>query len=43
MGFSKGLMTEMIVTNLQKGFNTINQDLLLKKMRAIGFSNDNIN
>ena len=29
-GFNSGLLTRMIPTNLQKAFNTINHDILLK-------------
>ena len=31
----------MMLTDLQKAFDTIDQAILLKKMRAIGFSNNN--
>ena len=42
MGFDRGLMTGMILTDLQKSFDTTDHDLLLKKLKAIGFSNDTV-
>ena len=36
-GFGKGLMTDMILIDLQKGFDTIDHDVLLQKLYAIGF------
>ena len=40
--FDKGLMTGMILIDLQKAINTIDCDILLKKLSAIGFSNHTI-
>ena len=37
-GLDKGLMTGMIPINLQKAFDTIDHDVLLQKLYAIGFS-----
>ena len=37
--FDKGLMTGMILIDLQKSFDAIDHDIILKKLRAIGFSN----
>ena len=41
-GFDKGLMTGMILIDLQKVFDTIEHDILLKKLIAIGFLNHSI-
>ena len=37
-GFDSGLLTGMILINLQIAFDTINHDILLKKMASLGFS-----
>ena len=42
-GFGKGLMTSMILTDLQKAFDTIDHDVLLQKLYAIGFSKHTVN
>ena len=41
-GFDKGLITGMILIDFQKAFYTIDHDILLKKVSAVGFSNDTI-
>ena len=41
-GFDKDLMTGMILIVLQKVFDTIDHDILLKKLSAIDFSNHTI-
>ena len=41
-GFDKGLVTGMILVELQKAFDTIDHVILLKKLSAIGFSNHTI-
>ena len=38
-GFDSGLFTEMVLIDLQKVFDTINHELLLRKMASLGFSN----
>ena len=40
--FDLGLLTGMILIDLQKAFDTINHDILLKKMTSLGFSNHSI-
>ena len=42
-GFDSGLLTAMIPIDLQKPFDTINHDILLKKMSALRFSDRSIN
>ena len=37
--FDSGLLTGMILIHLKKAFDTINHDILLKKMASLGFSN----
>ena len=37
-GFDEGLVTGMILFDLQKAFNTINYEILFKKLKAMGFS-----
>ena len=40
--FDNAWMSDMIPTNLQKAFDTIDHDIHLKKLSAIGFSNHRI-
>ena len=42
-GFDKGMMTGMILIDLQKAFDTIDHDVLLQKLYAIGFSKHTVN
>ena len=37
-GFDDDLVTRIILTDLQKAFDTISNDILLKKLSIIGFS-----
>ena len=41
-GFDSGLLTGMILIDLQKAFVTINHGILLRKMDSLGFSNYSI-
>ena len=41
-GFDSYLLTGMILIDLKKAFDTINHDILLKKMASLGFSNHSI-
>ena len=41
-GFDKGLLTGMILINLQKAFDTIDHEILLQKLKAIKFSESTI-
>ena len=37
-GFDDGLLTGMILIDLQKAFDTNNHEILLKKLKAMSFS-----
>ena len=39
-GFDSGLLTGMILIDLQKAFDTIDHKIPIEKMKCIGFSND---
>ena len=41
-GFDEGLLTGMILIDLQKAFNTIDHEILLQKLKAIKFSESTI-
>ena len=41
-GFDNGLVTGMILIDLQKAFDTIDHDILLKKLSIIGFSDHSV-
>ena len=42
-GFDQGLITGMILIDLQNDFDTIDHDILLQKLYAIGFSKHSVN
>ena len=42
-GFDNGLFTGMILIDLQKAFDTIDHNILLEKLKAIGFCDDTVN
>ena len=42
-GFDKRMMTGMILIDLQNVFETIDHDVLLQKLYAIGFSKHTVN
>ena len=42
-GFDQGLRTGIILIDLQKAFYTIDHDVLLQKLYAIGFSKHSVN
>ena len=42
-GFDKGLFTGMILIDLQKAFDAIDQNILIEKLRAIDFCNGTVN
>ena len=42
-GFDNGLFTGMILIDLKKAFDTIDHNILLEKLKAIGFCDDTVN
>ena len=42
-GFGKGMVIGMILIDLQKAFATIDHDVLLQKLYAVGFSKHTVN
>ena len=40
--FDSGLLTGMVLMDLQKAFDIINYEILLEKMSLLGFSNHSI-
>ena len=42
-GFDNGLFTGMILIDLKKVFDTIDHNILLEKLKAIGFCDDTVN
>ena len=42
IGFEEGLLTGMVLIDLQKAFDTIDHSILLKKMRCLGFAGKTI-
>ena len=42
-GFDNGLLTGMILIDLQKAFDTIDHNILLERLKAIGFCDDTVN
>ena len=42
-GFDIGLLTGMVLIDLQKAFDMIDHNILLEKLRVIGFCDDTVN
>ena len=40
--FDEGLLTGLILTELQKAFDTINHEVILQKLKAVRFSEQSI-